>query len=126
MINTRNGVILNKLSSALKALEYSIVVVEGQRDKSSLLKLGLKNIFVLNRPGATFCSRIEALKKLAERREKRCAILTDLDKKGKFLYAALKRELTKEGIKIDDRLRRLLRKAKVSHIEGLATYLSNV
>lgn len=126
MINTRNGVILNKLLSALKTLKHEVVVVEGQRDKSSLLKLGLKNIFVLNRPCATFCSRIEALKKLAERREKRCAILTDLDKKGKFLYAALKRELTKEGIKIDDRLRRLLRKARVSHVEGLATYLSNV
>ncbi len=121
----KKSIILNKLLRALKALRHEVVVVEGQRDRNSLLKLGIRNIFILNKPGANFYSRVEALKKLAEKKgKKKCAILTDLDKKGRFLYAALKRELIKEGIKIDDSLRRLLSKAKVSHVEGLATYLS--
>lgn len=115
--------IIPKLLYALRALEHEVIVVEGQRDKSSLLKLGLKNIFVLNKPGASFYSRVEALEKLA--RKKKCAILTDLDKKGNFLYFTIKKSLTKEGVKIDDNLRGLLRKAKISHIEGLATFLSN-
>jgi len=113
--------IVPKLLYALRALKDEIIVVEGQRDKSSLLKLGLKNIFVLHKPKTSFYSRIEALEKLAGK--KKCAILTDLDKKGNFLYSAIKRNLTREGIKIDDSLRELLRKAKISHLEGLATYL---
>lgn len=113
--------IVLKLLYTLRALEHEVIVVEGQHDKSSLLKLGLKNIFVLNKPGASFYSRIEALEKLA--RKKKCAILTDLDKKGSFLYSAIKRNLVREGVKIDDNLRGLLRKAKISHIEGLASYL---
>lgn len=120
----KRKVVLNKLLHAIKDFKHELVIVEGQRDRSSLLKLGLENIFVLNKPGTKFYSRVEALKKLVGRKEKKCAILTDFDKKGKFLYTTLKRELTKEGIKIDDRLRRLLCKAKVSHIEGLATFLS--
>lgn len=120
----KKSIILNKFLHALKALRHEVVVVEGQRDRNSLLKLGIRNIFILNKPGANFYSRVEALKKLAEKKGKKCAVLTDLDKKGRFLYAVLKRELIKEGIKIDDSLRRLLSKAKVSHVEGLATYLS--
>ncbi len=113
--------IIPKLLYALRALEHEVIVVEGQHDKSSLLKLGLKNIFVLNKPGASFYSRIEALEKLAKK--KKCAILTDLDRKGSFLYSTIKRNLVREGVKVDDTLRRLLHKAKISHIEGLASYL---
>jgi len=52
-------------------------------------------------------------------------LLTDLDGEGRKLYHKLSRDLQKHGVKVNNKLRELLFKAKLSHIEGLATYLDS-
>ena len=96
-----------------------LIIVEGKNDKKSLEELGLQNIFVLKK-GNLF----KAIEKIIDSGIKKCMILTDFDDEGKKLYYILKRELVKNGIKIDDKLRKLLIREKLSHIEGLFTFLS--
>ena len=51
---------------------------------------------------------------------KEAVILTDLDKKGKQLYHRIKKILTRNKIKIDDRFRLyLFKETKIRQIEGL-------
>jgi len=57
--------------------------------------------------------------------DKEVAVLTDLDPKGRELYSRLKNILSRRGVKINNRLRELLFRTKLRHIEGLATYLKN-
>jgi len=49
-----------------------------------------------------------------------CAILTDLDKKGKELYGKLSSDLQLRGVRINNKLRNFLfRKTKIRQIEGI-------
>jgi 5S rRNA maturation endonuclease (ribonuclease M5) len=50
--------------------------------------------------------------------------LTDLDGEGKKLFAILKKDAQKHGVKVNEKLRKLLFKTDLRHIEGLASYLS--
>jgi 5S rRNA maturation endonuclease (ribonuclease M5) len=87
-----------------------LVIVEGKKDKKALEKFGYQRIIILKEP----------LYKVVESvNEEEVLILTDLDKKGKELYARLFKDLTRRGVKINNNLRELLFKNKVSHIEGL-------
>ncbi len=97
----------------------ALIVVEGCKDKKALEKLGFKskNIIILH--GRPFYVTVEKIK------TKECIILTDFDKKGKHLYHSLKKELVKKGVRINNRLRIILLKNKISHIEGLATFIYN-
>jgi len=61
------------------------------------------------------------IEELAE--EDELVILTDLDREGKKLYSKLAGELRLRGVRIDDRFREYLLRSKISHIEGLYTYL---
>lgn len=92
------------------------IIVEGIKDKKSLEALGFHKITILNKPLFEIVESIT---------EKHVVILTDLDKEGKKLYSKLKKELTRNGVLIDDKLRMLLFKTDISHIEGLATYVKN-
>ena len=85
------------------------IIVEGKKDKESLMKLGLSNIIVLNKPLYAVAESIEA---------KEVLILTDLDAEGRKMYYKLKSWLSSRGVKVDDTLRRLLFKAKVRNIEA--------
>jgi len=94
-----------------------LIIVEGPKDKIALEKLGLTNII---------CLSTSPLYKIVEevvKKAKDVAILTDLDGKGKELYHVLSRDLQNHRVKIDNRLRDKLFQAKISHIEGLATFL---
>ena len=51
--------------------------------------------------------------------EKEIVLLTDLDSEGKKLYSQLKKMFSQRGVNIDDHLRLILFKHRVSHIEGL-------
>ncbi len=112
---------LKKLSVAeevLKEIESlrslkKLIIVEGNKDISSLNKLGLTNIKKLNKPIFEIIDGIE----------EEVAILTDLDGEGKKLYSLIKSSLQRKGIKVDDKLRKLIFKTPVRHIEGLFTYL---
>lgn len=101
-----------------------IVIVEGAKDKSALANLGFKNVEVLQ--GKPFYKFIEKIAALAVISKTKVVILTDLDRKGKQFYTKIKKELVKEGVKINDKLREILFKEKISHIEGLATFIEHV
>ncbi|RLE46234.1 hypothetical protein DRJ22_02415, partial [Candidatus Woesearchaeota archaeon] len=90
-----------------------LVIVEGKKDKKAMENLGITNIETLSKT---------PLYKVIEdtaKKTKEATILTDLDKKGKELYHKLMTGLQKHRVKINNKLRKLLFKARVSHIEGL-------
>ncbi|MBW2980003.1 toprim domain-containing protein [Candidatus Woesearchaeota archaeon] len=99
----------------------NIIMVEGIKDKRALNHLGLKNIVTLSRK--PIFSIIEELSK----KNKKITILTDFDKKGKELYGKLNSGLQKLGVKVDNHFREFLQKnTRVSHIEGLVSYLNKI
>jgi len=98
------------------------VIVEGEHDQDALKDLGIENIFVLHRSGTSVFTRIEQLMNDLDKKES-CVILTDLDKKGKTYYKLLKKELVREGFRVNNRMREILTRIKVSHIEGLSNFV---
>jgi len=98
------------------------VIVEGEHDRDALKDLGIENIFILHKTGSSIFTRIEDLMHNLEKKES-CVILTDLDKKGKTYYKLLKKELTEGGFKVNNRMREILTRFKVSHIEGLSNFV---
>jgi 5S rRNA maturation endonuclease (ribonuclease M5) len=98
-----------------------LIIVEGIKDKSALEALGFlpENIFIINVKG----SINEFIEKIAEKR-KETIILTDFDSTGKKLYHQIKKELVKQGVRVNDSLRLAVMKQRISHIEGLATFLN--
>jgi len=112
---------LKDIEEAIEKLRKSekLVVVEGMKDRRSLAKLGLKNIVTLKKP---LYAVVDEIAETA----KECAILTDLDSEGRKLYSILRKELQKQGVKIDDKLRNLLfRHTPLKCVEGLASFLEN-
>ena len=91
--------------------------MEGKKDSFSLQALGFTRIFLLN-SGLSLRETLENISKKIEKKDKIC-ILTDFDKKGKHLYKEAKRYFSENGAKIDTTLRSLIRKEKLSHIEGV-------
>jgi len=100
--------------------ENTLIIVEGYKDKGSLQSLGFN-------PRRTIPLHRRALFKVVEQvieKEKKVAILTDLDKAGKRLYSKLKKDLSERGVYIDDRLRNFLFKhTRLRQIEGLSNYI---
>lgn len=98
------------------------VIAEGIKDKKALISLGVnaKLIFTLSKKAL-----FEIIENIAEN-FKEAIILTDFDKKGKELYGRLKKDLVKNGVKIDNQFREFLQKnTKLSHMEGIIKYLEN-
>lgn len=93
-----------------------LVIVEGPKDARALLKYKIINTLQLSKKPLFAVAELASV-------EKKVALLTDLDKKGKQLYGKLAKDLQKHGVKIDNTLRDLLFKAKLSHVEGIDTYL---
>jgi len=112
---------MEKLLKELDKAKDYLVIVEGKKDLATLKHLGFKKIFVINQSGTSLPEKIEQIQ-LAN--EKVC-ILTDFDKKGKELYLLFKSKLSELGVKQDNKLRSLLLKQKISHIEGLASFLEH-
>jgi len=108
---------LDAIREEIKILRSSnkLIIVEGKRDVASLKRLGLKNVRSLSGP---LFETIESID------EKEVVLLTDLDAEGKKLYGSLKRQLDRRGVRVDNNLRELLFRTKLSHIEGLSHYLS--
>jgi len=90
-----------------------LVIVEGKKDKQAIENLGITKIEVLSK-----IPLYKVIENVAEK-TKEVVILTDMDKKGKELYHRLMAGLQKHGVKINNKLRELLFRAKVSHVEGL-------
>jgi|SRR3989338_3479126 len=90
------------------------VIVEGIKDKKALQKLGISNIVELSRKPL-----FQIVEEIADS-DYECAIMTDLDRKGKELYGKLNSDLQKHGVKINNKLRDFLFKhTKLRQIEGI-------
>ncbi len=112
---------INLLNEIKKAIKSSVlVIVEGKKDKVALEKIGFESKNILLIHGKPFYKTIDEVEK---RKTKKCIILTDLDKKGKQFYYILKKILVRKGIKIEDKLRKIMLKERISHTEGLATFI---
>lgn len=97
-----------------------LIIVEGRKDAAALRALGLKRIVTLSKPIYAVVEDVAAETRAA-------VILTDLDPKGKELYGALSEGLRRNGVLVDDGFRKfLLRHTPVTHIEGLATYMTTL
>ncbi len=109
------------LTEVQKLKDFALaIIVEGKRDKIALNKLGLTNIVLLKKPIYELCE--ELAKECNE-----VVILTDLDKEGKKLYSKIKENLERNGVKVNNTFRIFLfRNTKLSHIEGLDTYIVNL
>ena len=95
-----------------------LVVVEGPKDKAALEQFGIKEVLVLSK------KPLYAIVEKVVAKAKECAILTDLDKKGKQLYSRLAKDLKKFKVKVDDSFRNyLFKKTSLRQIEGLPHYL---
>lgn len=98
--------------------EDVVVIVEGKKDVAALEKFGVKRIVSLEG---------YALFEVVERvcaHDKRCVVLTDLDKKGRELYGTLARDLRRHGVVVDDSLRTFLfKETAIRQIEGLGKYI---
>jgi len=96
------------------------IIVEGPNDRKALEALGITQIVTLGK---------DPLYKVAEdlaKRTKRVIILTDFDKKGKFLYGRLKRSFERIGVQVDRSFREyLFTETSLAHMEGLFTYVKN-
>ena len=107
----------------LEKAQAMLIVVEGEKDKNSLLELGFRNIFIINETGKSLYEKIEEIEGKAGK--KKICILTDFDKKGKNLYLLLKSELSKRNVRMDNSFRGVLLKLNISHIEGLDKFIKN-
>lgn len=98
-----------------------LVIVEGPKDKRALTHFDITNVMMLSKK--PLFSVIEEIEETTQE----CAILTDLDKKGKELFGKLNQGLQQRGITVDNTMREFLfRKTNLSHIEGLVTYIHNL
>jgi 5S rRNA maturation endonuclease (ribonuclease M5) len=98
-----------------------LVIVEGIKDKKALEEFGFRKVVTLSRrPLFQIIEEIAA-------GNKKVMILTDFDKKGKELYGKLHHGLQRLGVVIDNSFREFLQKnTKLSHIEGLVSYINNI
>jgi 5S rRNA maturation endonuclease (ribonuclease M5) len=95
------------------------VIVEGKKDARALRMLGITRVVTLSRK--PLFAIIEEVADCADE----VVILTDLDKTGKQLYGTLAKGLASLGVQVDNRFREFLLRCKLSHVEGLATYVNN-
>ena len=98
-----------------------LIIVEGMKETKALQHFGIKKIETLSRKPL-----FHIIDEIASE-NKKVLILTDFDKKGKELYGKLKKGLLKLGVKVDDSFREFLQKnTRLSHIEGLVSYLGRL
>jgi len=98
------------------------IIVEGSHDKKALTQVGIpaQQIVALGRP-------LYQVAEFVAEKHRRAVILTDLDRKGRELYGKLRKELMQQGVKVDNTYREFLqKKTRLSHIEGINTYFSNM
>jgi 5S rRNA maturation endonuclease (ribonuclease M5) len=106
---------MDDLYAEIDNTRNTTVLVEGPNDKRSLEKLGFQNVVFMNK---AMYKIVESLEE-----EEEILLLTDLDSHGKGLYKYFYQELTRRGVRVNNRLRIMLMQTPVKHIEGLAHYL---
>jgi 5S rRNA maturation endonuclease (ribonuclease M5) len=97
----------------------SVIVVEGERDRRSLRRLGVTGQVVLLHSGRGFSQLTRSLSGPGHR----IVVLTDWDREGGHLAHRLSELLAAEGALVDGETRRRLARVlrgEVVHVEGLA------
>ena len=113
----------NEFSEHIDKIKQSnqLIIVEGKKDTKALQNFGIKNIIELNKKPL-----FEIIENISNN-NKKCIILTDLDRQGKELYGKLNSGLQQRGVKIDDSFRNFLFKnTKLRQIEGLENYIEKI
>ncbi|NCN99302.1 hypothetical protein COU62_02170 [Candidatus Pacearchaeota archaeon CG10_big_fil_rev_8_21_14_0_10_35_219] len=114
-----------KLKLELEKYKDYVILVEGKKDVLSLAKLGFQRVYAVHVTGIPIRERLEKIAEELGKKDRVC-ILTDFDKKGKKLYMFVKGICQELGMKLDSRLRGILIKAGVSHVEGLDSFMEKV
>ncbi|MGC2289392.1 MAG: toprim domain-containing protein [Thermoplasmata archaeon] len=99
--------------------DATTIVVEGERDRRSLKRLGVSGRVVLFHSGRGLSRLTQTLSRPGQR----VVILTDWDREGGHLAHRLTELLVAEGVQVDADFRRRLAKVlrgEVAHVEGLA------
>lgn len=86
------------------------VVVEGKKDKAALEKFGIHNIHTLSQK--PLFSFVENLAK----NHKSVILLLDNDKEGRKLSKRLLHEFSHNGLQINRKFERAMRKLRISHV----------
>ncbi|MDP3727902.1 MAG: toprim domain-containing protein [bacterium] len=100
-----------EILEAIHKVRNKVILVEGKKDKRALEILGCRKVLTLE--DKALFEVVESIN------TKEIVLLTDLDSEGKKLYSQLKRMFSQRGVLIDNHLRLILFKHKVSHIESL-------
>jgi len=114
-----------KLQDEIGQYQTYVILVEGKKDVAALEHLGFTRVYAIHETGVGLRERVEQICAPLTRKDRVC-ILTDFDREGKHLYLQLKSLLSERGVKLDSRLRGILLKAGVSHIEGLNNFMKKV
>jgi len=96
----------------------TVVVVEGERDRQSLRRLGLSGSIVLVHRGESLAATAQKL----SRQSRHVIVLTDWDREGGLLARRLKEFLEAEPLVLDLEFRRRLAyilRGELVHVEGL-------
>src|SRR3989338_2118833 len=98
-----------------------LIVVEGKKDRAALQRLGITNVFSLDKK--PLFQAVEGISAISDK----VGLLTDLDNEGKKLYSRLNTDLQRHGVQIDNYFREaLFRRTALRQIEGLDTYVYNL
>lgn len=89
-----------RLVQFMKKLRESLVLVEGDRDKRALARLGCENLFAVSGKTRSACE------KAAATGASHAIILTDIDDRGNELALEVREELGRYGVKCDIELRK--------------------
>ena len=114
-----------QLQSDIEKFKECIIVVEGKKDVQTLKSLGFKKVYAIHSTGVPLRERVEQIMSLTKKKDIIC-ILTDLDKKGKQLYISLKPIFQELGARLDSAFRGILIKARISHIEGIYSFMEKL
>jgi len=114
-----------RLKQELSRFQDYVIIVEGKKDVVALSNLGFDKVYAIHITGVPLRERVEQISEKINKKDKVC-ILTDFDKKGKKSYLYIKPICQELGMRLDSTLRGILIKARISHIEGLDSFMEKV
>lgn len=114
-----------RLKHDLERFKDYVILVEGKKDVRAMKSIGFGKVYAIHQTGIPIRVRIEEIYSEINKKDKIC-ILTDFDKKGKQLYMLIKPILQEQGARLDSSFRGLLLKARISHIEGIASFMEKI
>ncbi|MEK6979329.1 MAG: toprim domain-containing protein [Candidatus Micrarchaeota archaeon] len=91
-----------RLAQFMQKLRESPVLVEGDRDKKALAKLGCENVFTVSGKTRSSCE------KAAATGAGHAIVLTDIDDRGNEIALEVREELGRYGVKCDIELRKAI------------------